>query len=90
MNTAVTQISAYISEETKGQIESYVKRKGVTKAFLIENALQHFLQALRELPEDLIIPARLVVSEASLERIAERLNQDEEPTSALRALMASQ
>lgn len=89
MTIAVTQISAYISEETKGQIESYVKRKGVTKAFLIETALQHFLQALRELPEDLIIPARLVVSEASLERIAERLNQDEEPTPALRALMAN-
>ena len=70
-------------------MESYVKRKGVTKAFLIENALQHFLQALRELPEDLIVPARLVVSEASLERIAERLNQDEEPTPALRALMAN-
>ncbi|MFZ1344058.1 hypothetical protein [Thiothrix eikelboomii] len=89
MNSAVTQISAYISEETKGQMESYVKRKGVTKAFLIENALQHFLQALRELPEDLIVPARLVVSEASLERIAERLNQDEDPTPALRALMAN-
>ncbi|SKA93959.1 hypothetical protein SAMN02745130_03606 [Thiothrix eikelboomii] len=89
MNSTVTQISAYISEETKGQMESYVKRKGVTKAFLIENALQHFLQALRELPEDLIVPARLVVSEASLERIAERLNQDEDPTPALRALMAN-
>ncbi len=88
MSTAATQISAYISEETKVQIESYVKRKGVTKAFLIENALQHFLQALRELPEDVVIPARLVLSEASLLKLAERLASSEEPTPALRALMA--
>lgn len=85
--TATTQISAYISEETKGQIESYVKRRGVTKAFMIESALQHFLQALREIPEDVVIPARLVITESSMERLAERLTSDEEPTPALRALM---
>ncbi|WP_298610096.1 hypothetical protein [uncultured Thiothrix sp.] len=89
MNTAPTQISAYISEETKSQMESYVRRKGVTKAFLIENALQHFLQALRELPEDLVIPARLVLSETSLNYLAERLDHDEEPTLALKSLMAA-
>lgn len=88
MTTATTQISAYISEETKGQIESYVKRKGVTKAFMIENALQHFLQAMREIPEDVIIPARLVITEASMLQLVERLETDEEPTPALRALMA--
>jgi len=36
-----TQISAYISEETKKQVEAYVKSWGVKKAFLIEEALQH-------------------------------------------------
>ncbi|OQX13236.1 MAG: hypothetical protein BWK73_12670 [Thiothrix lacustris] len=87
--TANTQISAYISAETKGQIESYVKRRGVTKAFMIENALQHFLQALREIPEDVIIPARLIITEASMLRLADRLESDEEPTPALRALMTS-
>ncbi len=89
MNTTATQISAYISEETKSQMESYVRRKGVTKAFLIENALQHFLQALRELPEDLVIPARLVLSETSLNHLVERLDHDEEPTLALKSLMAA-
>lgn len=86
--TATTQISAYISEETKGQIESYVKRRGVTKAFMIESALQHFLQALREIPEDVIIPARLIITEASMLQLADRLESDEEPTPALCALMA--
>ena len=58
--STTTQISAYISEETKAEIEAYVKRRGVKKAYLIEAALQHHLQALREIPEDLIIPSRLV------------------------------
>lgn len=88
MTTATTQISAHISEETKGQIESYVKRRGVTKAFMIESALQHFLQALREIPEDVIIPARLVITEAGMSELAGHLEAEEEPTSALRALMA--
>ena len=49
MSTA-TQVSAYISEETKAEVEAYVKRRGVKKAYLIEEALQHHLQALREIP----------------------------------------
>jgi predicted DNA-binding protein len=40
-----TQVSAYISEETKAAIEAYVKRRGVKKAYLIEEALQHHLPA---------------------------------------------
>lgn len=87
MSTA-TQISAYISEETKLQIETYVKRKGVTKAFLIETALQHFLQALRDFPADVIIPSRLVLSENSMLQLSQCLAREEEPTPALRALMA--
>jgi hypothetical protein len=85
---ASTQISAHISQETKGQIESYVKRSGVTKAFMIETALQHFLQALREIPEDVVIPARLVVLDSSMEKIAARLEGDEPATSELKALMS--
>lgn len=85
---AGTQISAFISEETKGQMESYVKRRGVTKAFMVESALQHFLQALREIPEDLVIPARLMISETGMETLAQRLAAAEQPTAALRALMA--
>ena len=86
--STTTQISAYISEETKQEIDAYVKRKGVTKAFMIESALQHFLQALREIPADLIIPARLVVSNSSMLQLVERLESNEQPTPALRALMS--
>jgi len=85
--SATTQISAFISEETKDQVEEYVKRRGVKKAYLIENALQHHLQALREIPEDVLIPSRLVLTKKAMSRLAERLASDEQPTEALKTLL---
>ncbi len=84
--SATTQVSAYISAETKAEIEAYVKRRGVKKAYLIEEALQHHLQALREIPEDLIIPSRLVLTETAMAEIAERITREGQPTEALKAL----
>lgn len=84
--TTTTQVSAYISEETKAEIEAYVKRRGVKKAYLIEEALQHHLQALREIPEDLVIPSRLVLTREAMTQIAERTEGKSEPTEALKAL----
>jgi hypothetical protein len=81
-----TQVSAYISEETKAQVEAYVKSHGVKKGYLIEEALQHHLQALREIPEDLIIPSRLVLTSAAMAQLAERIAQEDQPTETLRAL----
>ncbi len=84
--STTTQVSAYISEETKAEVEAYVKRHGVKKAFLIEEALRHHLQALREIPEDLIIPSRLMLTSEAMTEIAERITQKEQPTEALIAL----
>ena len=84
--TTTTQVSAYISEETKAEIEAYVKRRGVKKAYLIEEALQHHLQALREIPEDLVIPSRLVLTREAMNEIAERFDSKGEPTESLKAL----
>jgi len=81
-----TQVSAYISEETKAEIEAYVKRRGVKKAYLIEEALLHHLQALREIPEDLIIPSRLVLTREAMTQIAERIENTSKPTEALKDL----
>ena len=82
-----TRISAPISDETEAEVEAFVKRYGITKARLIEEALQHHLQALREIPSDLVVPSRLVVTEASMKRVAARLASDEPPTPALRGLL---
>lgn len=84
--SATTQVSAYISAETKAEVEAYIKRRGVKKAYLIEESLQHHLQALREIPEDLIIPSRLVLTEKAMAEIAERITQESQPTEALEAL----
>jgi predicted DNA-binding protein len=80
------QVSAYISEETKAQVEAYAKRHGVKKAYLIEEALKHHLQALREIPEDLIISSRLVLTSEAMAQIAERIATKKQPTEALKAL----
>ena len=53
-----TQISAYVSQSTKALLERYADAHGVKKAHLVEEALLHHLQALHELPADVIIPAR--------------------------------
>ena len=81
-----TQVSAYISEETKAQMEAYVKSHGVKKAHLIEQALQHHLQALREIPEDLTIPSRLVLTSEAMGQVAERIAKEDQPADALKAL----
>jgi hypothetical protein len=55
---ADTQISAYISEATKQEVERYANAHGVKKGHLVEEALLHHLQALRELPADAGRPRR--------------------------------
>ena len=61
MATTETQISAIISSSTKEMVERYTEARGVKKEHLIEEALLHHLQALRELPADIIIPPRITV-----------------------------
>ena len=85
-----TQISAHISDETRKLLEAFVRTHGVKKAYLIETALLHHLQALRELPADVVIPPRLVVTRKSGDAIREVLTPPQEPTPAMKALMSGQ
>lgn len=85
--TATTQVSAYISEETKVAVDAYVKRHGVKKGFLIEEALRYHLSALREIPADVMIPAHLVLTEAAMAEVAELLDREAAPTEALKQLL---
>jgi len=86
MRTEQTHISATISPETKRLVEHYLQAQGIRKGALVETALLHHLQALRELPADIIIPPRLRVSRASGETLLARLEQPPEPTEAMKAL----
>jgi hypothetical protein len=80
-----SQISAFISEETKRLLEEHTRATGVKKGFLVEQALRHHLEALRALPVDFIVPPRLVVSDASHRKIRE--TKPRAPTPALKRLM---
>lgn len=82
----IVQISAYISTETKARLETLVKSHGLTKSQVVEDALLHHLQTLSELSADIIIPSKLVVSEESLQMIAEALENPPPPTQELKSL----
>jgi hypothetical protein len=88
VSSSQSQISAYISEETKERVERYAESHGVKKGYLVEIALLHHLQALHELPADVIIPPRVVVSEASAARILDRVRRPRAPTEAMKKLFA--
>lgn len=81
-----TQISALISETTRVLLESHVRATGVKKGYLVEQALLHHLHALGELPSELIVHPRIVVSRATGEAILEQMSSAE-PAPALRKLM---
>ena len=85
---AETQISAYISEATKDKVERYAEAHGVKKGHLVEEALLHHLQALRELPADIVIPPRIIVSADSFEKAGKLIKKPRKSTKALRDLMA--
>lgn len=81
-----TQISALISLSTKELLEQHVRATGVKKGYLVEQALRHHLQALNELPADVIIHPKLVVTRKSGQAILEHMESGK-PASALRSLI---
>jgi hypothetical protein len=81
-----SQISAVISETTKELMERHVRATGVKKGHLVEQALRHHLQALQELPADVIVHPRLVVTRKSGAALLKEIEKAE-PTEALRDLL---
>ena len=82
-----TQISAFVSETTKALLETYVRATGMKKGHLVEEALRHHLQALRELPADAILRPKIVVSRRCGEAILKRSTSSGRPSKELRKLM---
>ncbi len=85
MKTA-TQISAFVSLTTKQLLERHVRATGVKKGHLVEQALRHHLQALQELPADVIVHPRIVVTRESGATMVKEMEAGQ-PTEALRHLM---
>jgi len=82
-----TQISAFVSDETKRLLEETARATGVKKGFLIEQALRHHLDALRALPADVIVSPRMVASVKAGRELLGSLERPKAPTAALRKLM---
>ena len=87
---SATHISAYISKDTQCMVEAYTKKSGVKKSFLIEEALLHHLQALKEIPLDIMIPARITLSTQDMQKLVNILTNPPEPNPALLDLMANE
>lgn len=83
---SASQISAFISASTRARLERLVRARGVTKAHVIEQALLHHLQALDELPEDAILPARIVLDPAEANRLSALMDAPPAPTEAMKRL----
>lgn len=81
-----TQISAIVSQSTRDLLERHVRATGVKKGYLVEQALRHHLQALHELPAEVIVHPRLVVTRRSGEAIMKQMKSGK-PTKSLRDLM---
>ena len=81
-----TQISAFVTETTKALLERHVRATGVKKGHVVEQALRHHLQALQELPADVVIHPTLVVTRQSGTAIVKQIEAGK-PTRALRRLM---
>ena len=83
---STTQISAHISEETKERLDRFVRHTGQTRAHVIEEALLQHLQALEELPADVIVPARVVLSAESASRVRDSITRPPKPTKDMKRL----
>lgn len=81
-----TQISALVSLTTRELLERHVRATGVKKGHLVEQALRHHLQALQELPADIIVHPKLVITRKSGEAVLKQVEKGK-PTQALRDLM---
>lgn len=81
------QISATVSAETKEKLDVFTERHGLKKNFVVEQALLFFMEARRSLPDEALIPTRLVLSEAAFDALAASLDAPPEPSPALRELL---
>jgi hypothetical protein len=80
------QISAVVSRSTSELLERHARATGVKKGYLVEQALRHHLQALQELPADVITHPTLVVTRRSGQAMLKQMESGR-PSPALRRLL---
>ena len=79
------QISAYIQDDVKQKLEDYSTNHGMKKGYLIENAIEYYLNALIELPSNVLVPSNITISKDTYNEI-EKL-ENKEPNLELKNLL---
>lgn len=85
-----SQISATVSAATKEQLDRFTESHGLKKNYVVEQALLYYMEARKELPDEALVPVRLVLDDKTFDRIVAQLEQPATPTEALRELMRGQ
>lgn len=85
-----SQISATISAATKERLDRFTESHGLRKNYVVEQALLYFMEARKELPDEALVPARLVLDDKAFDRVVALLEHPPAPTPALRELMRGQ
>ncbi|MEQ9318036.1 MAG: hypothetical protein RIF41_02715 [Polyangiaceae bacterium] len=81
-----SQISATISEATKERLDRFAESHGLKKNYVVEQALLYFMEARTDLPDEALVPTRLVIDDQAFHRIAKLVTDPPAPTDALREL----
>ena len=81
------QISATISETTKEKLDRFTESQGLKKNFVVEQALLFFMATRRELPDEALIPTRIVLDNEGFDRLVQEIEAEPAPTNALRELI---
>jgi uncharacterized protein (DUF1778 family) len=87
MMSSQFQISATVSATTKEKLDRFSESHGLKKNFVVEQALLYFMEARRDLPDEALIPARLVIEDREFDRLIEQIEKPPDSTHALRELM---
>jgi hypothetical protein len=90
MVNSQSQISATVSVATKEKLDRFTESHGLKKNFVVEQALLYFMEARRELPDEALVPARMVVEDKVFDRIVDLIESPRQPTKALRELLRGQ
>ncbi len=85
-----SQISASVSAATKERLDRFTESHGLKKNYVVEQALLYFMEARRDLPDEALVPVRLVLEDNDFERVVKLLERPPTPTKALRELMRGQ
>jgi uncharacterized protein (DUF1778 family) len=82
-----SQISATVSAATKERLDRFTESHGLKKNYVVEQALLYFMEARKDLPDEALVPTRLVLDDQAFDRVVELLERAPAPTTSLRALM---